>query len=189
MIVQTAAERLFGRLLRVPRTRGFGIQSPFAYGFVRYVVAETLPYYAYDDLRAAYPAIPKDDRRRLELYLRIANYVQATECLDLAENEEWFRAYVGAGCKKTVVSQDARQPRLLRMQTGPEQDRDLKRCLDAAGNDALLIVEGIRRDERARALWQRLCQSPRTGTAFDLYDCGLVFLDTWKVKACYKVNY
>lgn len=189
MSLLTATETLLRRLLRAPRTRGFGIQSPFAYGFVRYVVAETLPYYAYDDLRAACPAIPKDNRRRLQLYLRIANYAQAAECLDLAGDGEWFRAYVSAGCKKTVVSKDARQPRLLRMQTGPDQDADLKRCLDVAGNDALLIIEGIRRDEKAKALWQRLCQSPQTGTAFDLYDCGLVFLDTQKVKACYKVSY
>ena len=37
------------RLSRIPRSRGFGVQSPWAYRFVRSVACERRPYYAYED--------------------------------------------------------------------------------------------------------------------------------------------
>ena len=39
-------------LSRIHHCRGFGIQSPTDYAFVRYVVNEHWPYYAYDQLTA-----------------------------------------------------------------------------------------------------------------------------------------
>ena len=38
-------------LSRINHCRGFGVQSPSAYAFIRYVVNEHYPYYAYEDLR------------------------------------------------------------------------------------------------------------------------------------------
>ena len=60
---------------RAKYCRGFGIQSPWAYRFVRYVVNEHYPYYAYDDLRPLFPHLSKRERRVCELYLRIANHL------------------------------------------------------------------------------------------------------------------
>ena len=39
-------------LSRIHRVWGFGIQSPTDYAFVRYVVNEHWPYYAYEELTA-----------------------------------------------------------------------------------------------------------------------------------------
>ena len=61
-------------LSRIHCCRGFGIQSPTDYAFVRYVVNEHWPYYAYDVLR-------DDDwlREKLgRLYMRLANWRQPT---------------------------------------------------------------------------------------------------------------
>ena len=38
-------------LRRMSYSRGFGVQSPSAYRFIRYVISEHYPYYAYADLR------------------------------------------------------------------------------------------------------------------------------------------
>ena len=57
-------------LRRISHCRGFGIQSPTDYRFVRYVVNEHWPYYAYESLGQ------NDDwlRRKLGLlYFRLAN--------------------------------------------------------------------------------------------------------------------
>ena len=56
-------ERLWIWLTRLTRCRGFGIQSPSAYSFVRYVVNEHYPYYAYADLTNSHPQLGKRSRK------------------------------------------------------------------------------------------------------------------------------
>lgn len=73
---------------RAKYCRGFGIQSPWAYRFVRYVVNEHYPYYAYDDLRPLFPHLSKRERRVCELYLRIANHQQADEAVLVGDVSE-----------------------------------------------------------------------------------------------------
>lgn len=46
------------------RSRGFGVHSPFAYGFVTTVLSERLPYYAYEELEALRRAIVTSARSR-----------------------------------------------------------------------------------------------------------------------------
>lgn len=89
---------------RAKYCRGFGIQSPWAYRFVRYVVNEHYPYYAYDDLRPLFPHLSKRERRVCELYLRIANHQQADVALLVGDVSEAKRAYLHAGCLRMVFS-------------------------------------------------------------------------------------
>ena len=82
-------------LSRIHCCRGFGIQSPTDYAFVRYVVNEHWPYYAYDVLR-------EDDwlREKLgRLYMRLANWRQPTVILS-DDYLQWFHA----GCHQTTCS-------------------------------------------------------------------------------------
>ena len=63
-------QQVFVWLSRIHRCRGFGIQSPTDYAFVRYVVNEHWPYYAYD-------LLPNDawlTRKLGKLYFRLANW-------------------------------------------------------------------------------------------------------------------
>lgn len=89
---------------RAKYCRGFGIQSPWAYRFVRYVVNEHYPYYAYDDLRPLFPHLSKRERRVCELYLRIANHQQADEAVLVGDVSEAKRAYLHAGCLRMAFS-------------------------------------------------------------------------------------
>ena len=56
-------ERLWIWITRLACCRGFGIQSPSAYSFVRYVVNEHYPYYAYADLAASFPQLGRRERK------------------------------------------------------------------------------------------------------------------------------
>ena len=67
--------RLFRRWLEgLGHSRGFGIQSPFAYSFVTSIIGERWPYYAYEDLKNAYPNVKGNKRKQCRLLLRLANY-------------------------------------------------------------------------------------------------------------------
>ncbi|MCQ2255870.1 MAG: hypothetical protein MJZ29_10265, partial [Bacteroidaceae bacterium] len=60
------------RLLRAPRTRGFGVQSPTDYHFIRHVVCQKQPYYAYRTLESKTAHLSKREVEILRFYLRLA---------------------------------------------------------------------------------------------------------------------
>ena len=49
--------------------RGFGVQSPTDYSFIRYVINEHYPYYAYKDLAEKFPHLNHLLRKKTELLL------------------------------------------------------------------------------------------------------------------------
>ena len=49
------------------------------------------------------------------------------------------------------------------------------------------IIEGIHQSEANYALWKSVVQSSKVVVSFDLYDCGVVFLDGNMPKINYKV--
>ena len=76
-------------LKRCCHSRGFGIQSPTDYSFVRYVINEHWPYYAYDQL-----AIEDNWLRQKvgRLCLRLANHRQPSEVIDLVGFADYLQA-------------------------------------------------------------------------------------------------
>ena len=108
-------------LSRIHRCRGFGIQSPTDYSFVRYVVNEHWPYYAYEQFR-------DDDwltRKLGYLYFRLANYVQPQ--IMLADR---YQRYWHAGCKKTDFAPNINKVELARIDIN-DFERVMKKVLPA----------------------------------------------------------
>lgn len=64
---------LLDYLSRIGKSKGFGIQSPWAYSFVKDVITEKLPYYKYDEIDKQYK--DKKTRKRQKLYFRVSNYL------------------------------------------------------------------------------------------------------------------
>ena len=136
---------------RAKYCRGFGIQSPWAYRFVRYVVNEHYPYYAYDDLRPLFPHLSKRERRVCELYLRIANHQQADEAVLVGDVSEAKRAYLHAGCLRMVFSSMGEGACLLTEDSfslavvahGQDMEQQVLSLINRATDASLLIVEGI----------------------------------------------
>ena len=154
-------------LSRIAYCRGFGIQSPSAYRFVRYVINEHYPYYAYADLQkrrasTCCTTVRVESRvalRLLRLCLRVANEVQPHYILDFidglsAERQEYFSA-------------GARRARILRVAEGDEVPavidgervviRTVVQHVDALlsllpriDSASVVMVDGIHRDARSR---------------------------------------
>ena len=162
-------------LSRIHRCRGFGIQSPTDYSFVRYVVNEHWPYYAYEQFR-------DDDwltRKLGYLYFRLANYVQPQMMM-----ADRYQRYWHAGCKKTDFAPNINKVELARIDINDSEgfERLIERCTQRS----IIVVEGIWRDRR---YWHQIERDERTSITFDLYYCGIVFFDKNRFKHNYKINF
>ena len=175
--------RLKSRLVwlsRIHHCRGFGIQSPTDYAFVRYVVNEHWPYYAYDELH-------EDDwlREKLgQLYLRLANWRQPSMILS-DDYQRWFQA----GCKKTQCFplSTFHSPLTIELaHISIDQWDDFIELLPHCDQQTVLVVEDIWRNPQR---WQQIARHTQTGTTFDLYYCGIVFFDTNRYKHNYIINF
>lgn len=189
-------------LSRITHCRGFGVQSPSAYRFIRYVVNEHYPYYAYADLREEFPNIGSTDEKLCRLYFRIANYQQPMTFINIGRSDAALVAYVNAGCRKTRVI-DYRDtyavernkpydsipsPLLFRINL-KDVHREFSPCfIDNIPDDSIMILEGIKGSHAAREIWKSMMNDSRTGVTFDLYYCGILFFDK-RIKQNYIVNF
>lgn len=169
-------------LCRMGCSRGFGIQSPTDYAFVRYVINEHWPYYAYDELDNL--ANNATERKLGRLYLRLANWRQPSVMLR-DEYEAWWHA----GCRKmrlTDYPQEAMGSRgtfqLARITI--EDDADL--LLRHADEESVLVVEGIHRNTER---WRHIKECEQVTITYDLYYCGIVLFDSHRYKHHYRVNF
>lgn len=190
-------QRYLHWLRRIKYCRGFGVQSPSAYRFIRYVINEHYPYYAYDELRKELPRLDSLTRKRMELYFRVANFRQASLWLDFCERNDVIATYVGRGCHATQV----RRITDLRQITADDRIEVLRICpiagcesvlaaaLKQADDHTLFIIEDIGYNDTAKRMWQTLLESDITSVSYDLYYLGIAFFDRKRYKANYVVNF
>ena len=190
-------------LTRIAYCRGFGIQSPSAYAFVRYVINEHYPYYAYRELDTQFPKLDFRQRKLCRFLLRLANWLQPSLVVDAVDGlAPVRRAYFHAGCRKACVREvgsheedighlgDANATSTLLMVADTEVGRAL--CTEAllhAHPRMVMVMVGIHRNRRARRWWHEVASSPQAGVTYDLYDCGVVMFDLTKYKQQFKVNF
>ena len=168
-------KRLIVWLSRIHRCQGFGIQSPSDFSFVRNVVNEHWPYYAYDDL--------KDDdwlRQKLgRLFFRLANWRRPKKML-----HDEYEKYWQAGCRQIRFTDDIATVELVRLKV---DDLNLyEALLPHCDEHSVMIVEDIC-DNWSR--WHDIERDERTGMTFDLYYCGIVFFDKKRYKHHYTINF
>lgn len=190
-------QRYLHWLRRIKYCRGFGVQSPSAYRFIRYVINEHYPYYAYDELRKELTRLDSLTRKRMELYFRVANFRQASLWLDFCERNDVIATYVGRGCHATQVRRitDLRQItaddriEVLRICPTAGSEAVLEAALQQADDHTLFIIEDICYNDTAKRMWQKLLESDLTSVSYDLYYLGIAFFDRKRYKANYVVNF
>ena len=168
-------------LSRVGHCMGFGIQSPTDYRFVRYVINERWPYYAYETLGT------QDDwqKRKLgRLYFRIANYLQPSQIIDMVEAKE----YLNAACSKALIPQ---KNTALGEQTKVELaivpiQSEYQQLFSWCDEGSVVVFENIYQQSE---LWHCIQHDPRTTVTFDLYYCGIVFFDKSRYSHHYQINF
>ena len=191
-------------LRRVRYSRGFGVQSPWAYRFIRYVVNEHYPYYKYEQLDKQVNGIDKRTRKLCKFYFRLANYQQAHTFVDCYPTSSCYKIYVDAGCQKANyhrITEATSEEELIRLFSNIGEYSMLRvplvanyrtvvdNALEHLPSSSVLIIENIKRDKETQKYWSELISDSRTGVSFDLYYCGVLFLNNDMVKQSYIVNF
>lgn len=178
-------------LRRIAYCRGFGIQSPWAYEFVRYVVNEHYPYYAYAQFDATYANQKKTWRKMGKLLFRLANYWQP-DVVTLPSPA--FAPFLSAGRKKSCMILETEKVskgrrRMAVADYGAESEQDIEQMLNEADENQLLVCLNIAQDESHRKMWRYIVNDSRTGITFDLHHCGIAFFDLQRHKRGYRINF
>jgi hypothetical protein len=181
-------------LHRMGYSRGFGVQSPSAYSFIRYVLTEHYPYYAYDELKMRFKSFDHATKKKGRLYFRLANYAQASHWFDYHSAEQPYAAYVHEGCRKTVFQAiDGKTIpnafRIARLSMTEDYQAVYEALCKVATDDSILILEGINDNKDTKAFWKRVQESQKATRTYDLFLCGIIVFDTSKHKHHYIVNF
>lgn len=174
-------------LSRIGHCRGFGIQSPGDYWFVRYVINEHWPYYQYDTLGKGDDWLTQKVGR---LLFRIANWRQPS-VIDSSAYQE----YLQAGCRNALLvggenegrkEEEMESDDMVVMSLEGDYYRRLTHIYNKVNSDTVLIVADIR---RAKDLWREIVADERSIITFDLYYCGIVMFDKKRHKQNYIINF
>lgn len=182
---------------RFTHSQGFGIQSPSAYRFDREVINDHHPYDAYADLKNVFPHEDRLTLKLARLYFRIAHVMQVRQWTLCTHQNDVYRAYILAGCRTAIFVDDDVVGEMDKLEaadvlvTAMEDDqwRMCEAFISWAHERSVLIVEGIYASKKTKMRWKELVEDERTGVAFDLYDCGIVFFDHTKTKQVYIINF
>lgn len=196
--------RLLVWLRRLRYCRGFGVQSPWAYSFIRYVVNEHYPYYAYDELERRYEGEHPKRRKVARLYFRMANHVQSPKVVDFNAPSPIYSSYIASGCHKSEIVSiadnfadadiaraiaslaDTRFIRITMEGRYKEFYRAIRHYIEPR---TFVVFEGINRSRDAKRYWRNFeCNTPSIVT-FDLYYCGILYKDHSRYKQNYIVNF
>lgn len=179
-------------LRRICHCRGFGVQSPSDYRFVRYVVNEHYPYYAYDDLERELPDVSSRKRKLCRLYFRIANYLQPEVVVNQQPCIEAYTDYIHRGCNKATVYGELPSNGcvdLLRVNADDAGMAIFQSSKDALTERSMVLVEGIKKDKNAKAVWRSIRNDAQVSVTFDLYYVGVALFTKGRYKQNYKVNF
>lgn len=192
-------------LRRIGYCRGFGIQSPWAYSLVRYVINEHFPYYAYAVLYARFPEADIVRRKLGQFYLRLTNYVQPSMVVSLYFTDyesEHSKAYFQAGCatlrfvgvqpsegveevSKSLRKKDRRNI-IVHINSLNVDAGQIKELVGSLHDGDFMVLDNM---NAARHLWDETATSLENIVTFDMFYCGLIYIDSKRYKQNYIINF
>lgn len=169
-------QRAWVWLRRIGHCRGFGVQSPTDYRFVRYVINEHWPYYAYEQLGEGNDWLT---RKLGELLMRISNWRQPSVII----SRMGYADYLKAGCHTAILQTRAdKEVELACVPVSSQWEELFRLC----GSQSVVVIGDI---WRSPSVWKQMQQFPEVRVSFDLYYCGILLFDANRSKHHYIVNF
>ena len=151
--------RFFVRLRRIRHRNGYGVHSPFAYGFIKGVVYEHARYYAYKNLKKR-----RRKRRHGERGL-------------------------SARADKLMFRMPARAHEFVYAAPGTDFLTAFHITAQSCNDNTFFAAAGIHSSRRAQSNWKEICADPKAIVTFDLHEIGLVFFNKNLNKQNYTVSF
>ena len=180
-------------------SRGFGVQSPSAYSFIRYVVNEHYPYYAYAELKDRLDTLSRREHKFGRLLLRLANFWQP----DVRYTDAYkYLPYLYAGCHRSEVkdltelamdfakTDYTSQSSLVVIDLSTfDISRITSEILPFCTLHTMLVLLNMQNRKKVVEEWIKIQNSEYVGVTYDLYYAGIVFFDKSIYKQHYEVNF
>ena len=121
---------------------GFGVQSPWAFYLVRFVLREKWPFYAFDELKPLRRLLPKNtatfSRKHDERLFRLANWLKPGQVVVVGDDSPAMSAiYLGAYSKRVEVSC------LCSSMTAPESELLESRGVDSQCGEVMTLLKTL----------------------------------------------
>lgn len=176
-------------LSRIGHRRGFGIQSPWAYSFVRDVIAEKLPYYGYDTIDKEIEEDNKEKRIMAYLLLRLANFVRPDSYVDITGETPFFAHFIALGCSKCIEASIPHGTAIIHADLKKNSISDIVSMARQSNDKSMILLTGLSLESGIQQSWLSLRNDDCIGITFDLGDFTLCFLEKSMHKQHYKLNF
>ena len=192
-------------LTRWRNTRGYGVQSPTDYRFLKYVIRERGEYYAYASLCTQY-ALRGHELKKGKLFFRIANALQPDVLCDLTKDAAQYAPFFSAGCVgmkirgekqneeggdvlETAKDGEKGKCALLRLSCRDHSCEEIKALLKKLPGTKMMILEDVAGGGAARECYRALLAMEEISITFNLQSFALCFLTPGRYKQTYFVYF
>lgn len=189
--------RFILKMQRLRYSKGFGVQSPFAFALINDVINQKYRYDAYSKIEYMTKDMDGDTERLSKLYFRLARYSHPDVISDYSIHSLIDKSVFLLACPHAKVFSLNEFPiydsslnvGLFRMKIVADYRKIYQICLDSVSEDSLLIIEGINDSNESKMFWNEVVHDENTVLTFDLYYVGLVFFNKKYYKRNYIVNF
>ena len=164
---------------------GYGVHSPFAFGFITDVIYERGMYYSYRELDTlfAFYEILLDARPRkiYRLLFRVLNFAHPKYALFLGDDAIAYEFLRKASSTTVWGNECSGQP------VGFVYiDKFVSDVLDCVNSGTILVLGHLRSNKK---MWDNIKENSRAVLSFDLYDVGIAMFDNQYYPTNYIVNF
>lgn len=182
-------------LRRISYCRGFGIQSPSAYRFVRYVINEHYPYYAYDEFHKTHKGLSITEQKKMKFLFRLSNFAQSKHWFIYSDNTTYIENAIKTGCSKTSIldlehlkEAAANDEKAVVLLDASKDNTALEELIAKLPLDSIIVMDNIYQTKANKMVWNRLSTIKGISVTFDLYHYGIAFIDK-RIPTQYKINF
>ena len=203
------ARRIWNWCCRFRHRCGYGVHSPSDFFLITSVIYENLPYYAYESLKASASSktLPHYREKVNRLLFRLVNYFRPMTLVEVGKgNGDAFRYMQAARSSMDAISLDGsdweevrhqlekelkrmKQVDFLHIAHTPYYKEVFEMVFPYLHERSSVIVGEIYTSKEREEWWKQLTNDERIRLTFDLYDIGLLFLDTKRYKQNFTVNF
>ncbi len=166
-------------VIRYRRTRGFGVHSPFAYGFITQVLGCRYPFYCWDSLEAEVKHCGKMRWRDARALFRTLNQFAPSRVYIAPDDKPGVRKIVEAWSESCEVTADAQAAEFLIL-------------ADDAPEEAQSIIDGGKTvffTSVKNPLWSTLNESMKRGQSFTNSVSGIVICNEKLPRHYFEISY